>query len=170
MKMMAAKYGHSNAAFTIRTSTTSSQITSAAPTSVDNVGGGFAGSGLMVYGSSEMASGSSTGRNSVKTPKNAVMVCTKRSRLFTSAKATWNHTSATTVSSRNSTDNLDGAVAMSEVMIADTAKFTAITMASRLADAGRLSGPARNKMMSMRRANNTRRFTSIMPARLYTSP
>jgi hypothetical protein len=25
-------------------------------------------------------------------------------------------------------------------------------------------------MMSMRRANNTRRFTSIMPARLYTSP
>ena len=74
------------------------------------------------------------------------------------------------VPTSNCNGQLCGAVGMNAVTAADTATFTATTTANRPFDAGKVSGPARNKTMSTTRASTARRFTSIMARRLYTSP
>ena len=50
------------------------------------------------------------------------------------------------------------------------AAYSTTVMTSRGSEAGRFSGPRRNSTMSTMTPNNARRFASIMPSGLYTSP
>ena len=141
--MMAPTYGHSNAARTMRTRTTSSQTDDREEQQAERGRRRHGRVLLAMYGSSAATIGSSTGRNSVLTPKNAVMVCTKRSGFFASAKATWNHSER----HDDAHDELErrelrGAVGMSDTTIAaDRDVQPRPRWRAARGDAGKFSGP-----------------------------